>query len=89
MVAHVAADPASPDVLDLACSPTEPTFAAATAAQPGARGAQNLPCVFRHGTMCRKAVRSTKACTVTHGARSLGNCALSLHIAVSGCVVQP
>lgn len=38
MVAHVAADPASPDVLDLACSPTEPTFAAATAAQPGAHG---------------------------------------------------
>ncbi|KAK9842513.1 hypothetical protein WJX81_003570 [Elliptochloris bilobata] len=36
MVEHVAADLASPDVLDLACSPTEPTFAAATAAQPGA-----------------------------------------------------
>ena len=39
MVAHVAADPASPDVLDLTCSPTEPTFAAATAAQPGVHGA--------------------------------------------------
>lgn len=56
MVSHVAADPASPDVLDLACSPMEPTFAAATAAQPGAHGAPNLSFVFPttacHGGTC-------------------------------------
>ena len=46
MVSHVPADPASPDVLDLACSPTEPTFAVASASAPGAHGTSALPCVI-------------------------------------------
>lgn len=46
MVSHVPADLASPDVLDLACSPTEPTFAVASASAPGAHGTSALPCVI-------------------------------------------